>query len=96
MVPGWIRYRLGVEQGPENGIMLPPDTMVVGDFSGHHLELSDLILGARSAHLTWRRADQDTVWFNRHSSASSRFSSCSARDARRSKKRVHSSSAVPV
>jgi hypothetical protein len=64
VVPGWIRYRLGLEQGPDNGVMLPPDTMTVGDFSGRHLEISNLVLGARSAHLTWRPADQDTVWFN--------------------------------
>ena len=64
VVPGWIRYRVGLEQGPDNGVMLPPDTMVVGDFSGRHLEISDLILGARSAHLTWRPDDADTVWFN--------------------------------
>jgi len=64
VTPGWIRYRLGLEQGPDNGVMFAPDTMTLGDFSGRHLELSDLVLGARSAHLTWRPADGDTVWFN--------------------------------
>ena len=64
VAPGWIRYRLGLEQSPDNGVMLPPDTMIVGDFSGRHLEMSDLVLGARSAHLTWRPAGGDTVWFN--------------------------------
>ena len=64
VVPGWIRYRLGLEQGPDNGVMLAPDTMTVGDFAGRYLELSDLVLGAHSAHLTWRPPGGDTVWFN--------------------------------
>jgi hypothetical protein len=64
VVPGWIRYRLGLEQGPENGLMLPPDTMTIGDFSGRHLEISDLVLGSRSARLSIRATDGDTVWLN--------------------------------
>jgi len=64
VTPGWIRYRLGLEQGPDNGVMFAPDTMTLGDFSGRHVELSDLVLGARSARLAWRPAEGDTVWFN--------------------------------
>jgi GWxTD domain-containing protein len=64
VVPGDLVYRLGIEQGDDNGIILASDTITAGDFSGNVFELSGLILGSREANLTWRPTLADTVWFN--------------------------------
>jgi hypothetical protein len=55
---------LGVEQGDENGVVLPADTITAGDFSGRVFELSSLVLGSREANLLWHPTAQDTVYFN--------------------------------
>ncbi len=60
---GSYQYRLAIEQGDDAGITLPRDTVRVGG-SGDELALSDLVLGARSANLVWRRTPADTVLFN--------------------------------
>jgi GWxTD domain-containing protein len=64
VIPGNLTYRLAVEQGEDNGIILAADTVSVGDFSGSRFELSSVVLGAREANLTWRPATGDTVYFN--------------------------------
>jgi GWxTD domain-containing protein len=64
VIPGNLTYRLAVEQGEDNGIILAADTVSVGDFSGSRFELSGVVLGAREANLTWRPAEGDTVFFN--------------------------------
>lgn len=64
VVPGPLTYHLAIEQGDDNGVMLPTDTLTAGDFSGARFEISGLALGARAANLTWRPAPGDTVWFN--------------------------------
>ena len=64
VIPGPLSYRLAIEQGDESGVMLPPDTLTAGDFSGQRLEISGLVLGSRAANLTWRPTPGDTVWFN--------------------------------
>jgi hypothetical protein len=62
--PGKYEYRLAIQQGEEAGIVLPRDSVRVGGPTTASLALSDLVLGSRSANLTWRRSDQDTVLFN--------------------------------
>jgi hypothetical protein len=64
VIPGPLVYRLAVEQGADNGVILAADTITAGDFSGQSFELSGLILGSRDANLTWRPTPTDTVWFN--------------------------------
>jgi GWxTD domain-containing protein len=62
--PGQFVYRLSIQQGEESGIVLPRDTVRVGQPTSAALALSDLVIGNRNANLYWRRADQDTVMFN--------------------------------
>jgi GWxTD domain-containing protein len=64
VIPGNLTYRLAVEQGEDNGIILAADTVSVGDFTGGRFELSGVVLGSREANLTWRPAPGDTVYFN--------------------------------
>jgi GWxTD domain-containing protein len=64
VIPGDLTYRLAVEQGDDNGIILAADTVSVGDFSGSRFELSGVVLGSREANLTWRPLAGDTVFFN--------------------------------
>jgi GWxTD domain-containing protein len=61
---GFLQYRLAIQQGDESGTALPRDTVRVGPVNAAALSLSDLVLGARSANLTWRRTPDDTVLFN--------------------------------
>ena len=61
---GALQYRLAIQQGDEAGLTLPRDSVRVGATSSAALGLSDLVLGARSANLTWRRTPEDTVIFN--------------------------------
>ena len=62
--PGKFEYRLAIQQGEESGILLPRDTVRVGQPTSASLALSDLVLGSRSTNLFWRRTPQDTVVFN--------------------------------
>lgn len=64
VIPGNLVYRLAVEQGEDNGIILAADTVSVGDFTGGRFELSGVVLGSREANLTWKPAPGDTVFFN--------------------------------
>ncbi len=64
VVPGALTYRVAIEQGDDNGVILPTDTLTAGDFSGQRFELSGVVLGSRDANLTWRPTPVDTVWFN--------------------------------
>jgi GWxTD domain-containing protein len=64
VIPGDLQYRLAVEQGTDNGVILATDTISAGDFSGERFELSGVVLGSREANLTWRPLPGDTVWFN--------------------------------
>ena len=52
---GALQYRLAIQQGDEAGVTLPRDSVRVGATNAAALGLSDLVLGARSANLTWRR-----------------------------------------
>ncbi len=62
--PGQFQYRLAIQQGEETGVVLPRDTVRVGQPTSAALALSDLVIGKRSANLYWRRSHQDTVMFN--------------------------------
>jgi GWxTD domain-containing protein len=62
--PGLLHYRLAIQQGEESGILLPTDTVRVGQPTSASLSLSDLVLGSRNTNLFWRRTPQDTVVFN--------------------------------
>ena len=62
--PGRFQYRLAIQQGEESGIVLPRDTVRVGQPTSAALALSDLVIGSRGANLYWRRGQQDTVMFN--------------------------------
>ena len=62
--PGKFEYRLAIQQCEESGILLPRDTVRVGQPTSASLALSDLVLGSRSTNLFWRRTPQDTVVFN--------------------------------
>ncbi len=61
---GSLHYRLAIQQGDEAGMTLPRDTVRVGPAGSAALGLSDLVLGARSTNLGWRRTPDDTVLFN--------------------------------
>jgi GWxTD domain-containing protein len=61
---GQLQYRLAIQQGEGAGVTLPRDTIRVGAINPGSLSLSDLVLGSRSANLTWRRTPVDTVRFN--------------------------------
>ncbi len=62
--PGKYDYRLAIQQGEEAGIVLPRDTVRVGQPTAASLSLSDLVLGSRATNLFWRRTADDTVTFN--------------------------------
>jgi GWxTD domain-containing protein len=62
--PGRYEYRLAIQQGEESGIVLPTDSVRVGQPTSAALALSDLVLGSRNTNLFWRRSDGDTVSFN--------------------------------
>ncbi len=64
VLSGVLTYRLAVEQGDDNGVVMAADTITAGDFSGQRFQLSGVVLGARSAHVMWLPAPADTVWFN--------------------------------
>jgi hypothetical protein len=64
VTPGLLQYRLAIQQGEAAGVTLPRDSVRVGPVSSAALSLSDLVLGSRSANLSWRRSGGDTVLFN--------------------------------
>jgi GWxTD domain-containing protein len=61
---GALHYRLAMQQGEAVGVTLPRDSVRVGPANPSALSLSDLVLGSRTANLTWRRTADDTVLFN--------------------------------
>jgi GWxTD domain-containing protein len=61
---GLFQYRLALQQGEAAGVTLPRDSIRVGALASSALSLSDLVLGSRSANLSWRRTPNDTVLFN--------------------------------
>jgi GWxTD domain-containing protein len=62
--PGKYEYRLAIQQGEGAGVVLPRDSLRVGQPTAESLSLSDLVLGSRAANLFWRRTSVDTVTFN--------------------------------
>jgi GWxTD domain-containing protein len=61
---GSIQYRLALQQGEAAGVTIPWDSVRVGRVNSAALSLSDLVLGTRTATLSWRRTADDTVLFN--------------------------------
>jgi GWxTD domain-containing protein len=61
---GALQYRLALQQGEAAGVTLPRDSLRVGPANSASLGLSDLVLGSRTANLSWRRTPDDTVLFN--------------------------------
>jgi GWxTD domain-containing protein len=61
---GVLQYRLAIQQGEATGVTLPRDSVRVGPVNSPSLSLSDLVLGNRSANLSWRRTAEDTVLLN--------------------------------
>lgn len=66
--PGNFLVRILLENDPLEGIVAgartPSIPVDVPATDGADLALSDVILGAQSVPLMWRRPDADTVWFN--------------------------------
>jgi GWxTD domain-containing protein len=62
--PGQFEYRLAIQQGEESGVVLPRDTVRIGQPTASTIALSDLVLGSRSSNLFWHRTADDTVMFN--------------------------------
>jgi GWxTD domain-containing protein len=62
--PGELHYRMAIQQGEAAGVTLPTDSVRVGPPGSAGLSLSDLVLGSRSANLTWKPTPDDTVLFN--------------------------------
>jgi hypothetical protein len=62
--PGPLHYRMAIQQGEAAGVTLPTDSVRVGPTNSAGLGLSDLVLGSRSANLTWKPTPDDTVLFN--------------------------------
>lgn len=64
VVPGLLHYRLALQQGEDNGEVLPLDSVMVAAVSSSRLDLSDPVLGSRRTNLVWRPSPIDTVYFN--------------------------------
>jgi len=61
---GLLRYRIAVEQQQGAGVVMPTDSIRVGDFTGREFTVSSVVLGWRNANLRWLPASGDTVYFN--------------------------------
>jgi hypothetical protein len=61
---GRLSYRVALEEGDDRGLLMTPDTITAGDFSGNSFTLSDLVLGTPMARVFWRPTADDTVYFN--------------------------------
>lgn len=62
--PGLLRYRIAVDQEERSGIVMPRDSINVGQFDGSTFTVSSVVLGSRSANLRWVRQPDDTIFFN--------------------------------
>lgn len=61
---GVLHYRIAVEQQQGSGVMMPTDSIRVGDFTGRDFTVSSVVLGWRNANLRWLPPSGDTVYFN--------------------------------
>jgi GWxTD domain-containing protein len=61
---GVVRYRIAVNQQERAGIVMPRDSIRVGQFDGSTFTVSSVVLGSRNANLRWVREAGDTVFFN--------------------------------
>jgi GWxTD domain-containing protein len=61
---GILHYRVAVDQQERAGIVMPRDSISVGQFDGSDFTVSSVVLGSRNANLRWVRQPGDTVFFN--------------------------------
>jgi hypothetical protein len=59
--PGRWSYRAALQQGDSAGVVLPPDSVRVGNSDGTALELSDIALGSPGRAASWITEVSDTV-----------------------------------
>ena len=59
--PGRWSYRAALQQGDSAGVVLPPDSVRVGNSDGTALELSDIALGSPGRAVSWITEVADTV-----------------------------------
>ncbi|MEO8201978.1 MAG: GWxTD domain-containing protein, partial [Gemmatimonadota bacterium] len=61
---GMLHYHIAVEQQGERGIVMPTDSINVGQFDGSQFTISSVVLGWRNANLRWFPVPGDTVFLN--------------------------------
>lgn len=61
---GPLTYRVAVQQGEDAGTVVPRDSVLAERVDGSIFAVSDLVLGHRSANVSWRPTPTDTVFFN--------------------------------
>ncbi len=64
VAPGALQVRLGVELGPEHGMVFPIDSLVAPAPSARALELSAVLLGRPGQSLPWEVNAADTAWLD--------------------------------
>jgi tetratricopeptide (TPR) repeat protein len=61
---GRWRYQMAVSYDDSTGRVLPTDTVVVGQFDGGSLAVSDLVLSRGGKGALWVPGPSDSAWFN--------------------------------
>jgi hypothetical protein len=61
---GHWRYQVALSYGDSTGQVLPTDSVVVGQFDGSRLAVSDLVLSRERRGAVWVPAPGDTAYFN--------------------------------
>jgi hypothetical protein len=64
VVPGPLRMRLGVEVGPDVGVVYPVDSLVAPRPDATTLEVSAVLLGRAGRSLPWPVTPRDTAWLD--------------------------------
>lgn len=62
--PGALRVRMGVELGPDEGMIFPVDSLVAPAPAARALELSAVLLGRPGQSLPWEVTPADTAWLD--------------------------------
>ncbi len=62
--PGALRVKLGVELGPEHGVVFPVDSIVAPRPDAPALQLSAVLLGRAGVSLPWEVTPSDTAWLD--------------------------------
>jgi GWxTD domain-containing protein len=64
VAPGALRVRMGLELGPEQGMIFPVDSLVAPAPRAVTLELSAVLLGRAGQSLPWVVSRADTAWLD--------------------------------